>query len=229
MTPEDFSSRAEAFAAEMQSLLNDCYPEEVKLAHTLFNGETFMGSFTIKVTLKSPGKSQQVGELEANFRLGLDRSEEDMCVEGSSFSVRAVRGVRVNLPVVRFEYERNARAVPASHMHVHSDMAGLAIILHTNGRTEQSLHQQEIHYPGGGHLYRVALEDVIQFTINELGFVGEDGWFDVVNEGRERFRRGQARAAIRQNHEDAAAVLRSLGYKVEGGPTDTVPPPRIDW
>lgn len=149
-------------------------------------------------------------------------------MEKSHFVVNAVRGKR-KPPVVRFEYEHDKRNAPSAHIHVHSDTAGLGIILHTNGKTAESLAQQDLHYPTGGHRFRVCLEDVIQFVIVELGFVSKDGWTTMVKEGQDSYRQSQAKAVIRQNHEEAAEVLRTLGYIVTNGPASEIPGPINTW
>lgn len=183
---------------------------------------------TLTIALTSPDNRQQVGELEATYKLGLDRTASHLKVQESQFSIKAVRGKK-KPAVVRFEYEHDKRSAPSAHIHVHSDMAGLGIILHTNGKTTASLSQQDLHYPTGGHRFRVCLEDVIQFVINELGFIPRKGWETVVEEGRESYRKKQAEAVIRQYHHQAAEVLRSLGYSVQDGPCGEIPGPVNTW
>lgn len=212
----------------MKDCLSLCFPNPPQLVNVFVSGEKMRAVAKLTVELTSQGNRQQIGELEASYNLGLDRTKNHLKVEKSQFVVNAVRGQK-KPPVVRFEYEHNKREAPSAHIHVHSDMAGLGIILHTNGRTDASLTQQSIHYPTGGHRFRVCLEDVIQFTIEELGFVAKPGWEEAVKAGQETYRLKQAEAVIRQNHEKAAEVLRALGYTVEGGPMDDVPGPLNSW
>lgn len=212
----------------MRACLSVCFPNDPELANPFMNGEMMRASAKLTVALTSRNGRQQVGELEASYNLGLDRTKRHLKVEKSQFVVRAVRGKK-KPAIVRFEYEHNKRNAPSSHIHVHSDMAGLGIILHTNGKTAASLAQQELHYPTGGHRFRVCLEDVIQFVIVELGFVPKNGWEEAVKEGQEMYRRKQAEAVIRQNHERAAEVLRALGYAVDGGPDGDIPGPLNTW
>lgn len=228
MTPEEYAEKAQAFIDKMKACLSSCFPNSPELSDPFVNGEMMRAAAKLTVELTSQNNRQQVGELEVSYRLGLDRTENYLKVEKSQFVIKAVRGKK-RPAVIRFEYEHNKRNAPSSHIHVHSDTAGLGIILHTNGKTDASLSQQDLHYPTGGHRFRVCLEDVIQFVIVELGFVPKEGWEKVVEEGREAYRQKQAEAVIRQNHQQAAATLRSLGYSVVGGPGAAIPGPLNDW
>lgn len=228
MTPAEFAAEARAFIDKMNLCLSQCFPNPPQLSNSFVGEERMRAATKLTVALTSAHERQQVGELEVSYNLGVDRMGRHLKVLKSKFTINAVRGDK-KPPVVRFEYEHNKRNGPSSHIHVHSDMAGLGIILHTNGRTATSLAQQDIHYPTGGHRYRVCLEDIIQFTVDELGFVSLDGWDEVVRQGQVEFRSKQAEAVIRQNHQAAATVLRTLGYSVEGGPTGDVPGPITTW
>ena len=72
-----------------------------------------------------------------------------------------------------------------------------------------------LHIPVGGSRFRPCLEDFIQFLICECKFDSEPGWRKNVEVGRERWRRLQAAAVVRDVPEDAAKVLRRLEYTVE--------------
>lgn len=56
--------------------------------------------------------------LKANFHCTWDHVNEYLTVEKSGISVYAVKPT--GQPIIRYEYEREARSVPASHMHVHA-------------------------------------------------------------------------------------------------------------
>lgn len=62
-------------------------------------------------------------------------------------------------------------------------------------------------------VYRL-LEDLVQFLIQECRFDARDGWRQHVEDGRERWRRRQAASVVRDVPDEAARVLRELGYAV---------------
>jgi hypothetical protein len=72
-----------------------------------------------------------------------------------------------------------------------------------------------LHIPVGGARFRPCLEDFIQFLIAECQFDAKPGWQACVEAGRERWRRRQAAVVARDMPEEAARVLRELGYTVE--------------
>lgn len=79
----------------------------------------------------------------------------------------------------------------------------------------------ELHFPLGGHRFRPCLEDVLQMLVEEFGIDTADGALDALAAGREKWRRHQTGAVVRDAPEEAVRVLRELGYMVEtpsGGP-----------
>lgn len=72
-----------------------------------------------------------------------------------------------------------------------------------------------LHVPLGGSRFRPCLEDFVQFLIYECAFDSCDGWRTVVEDGRERWRRRQAAAVVRDAPDEAVRVLRNLGYTVQ--------------
>jgi hypothetical protein len=71
-----------------------------------------------------------------------------------------------------------------------------------------------LHIPVGGSRQRPCLEDLLQFLIVECGFDKRRYWRKPIAEGRERWRRRQVSALVRDIHTDAARVLVDLGYTV---------------
>ncbi|CAM2813274.1 MULTISPECIES: hypothetical protein [Dermacoccus] len=72
----------------------------------------------------------------------------------------------------------------------------------------------ELHFPLGGARFRPALEDVLQMLVEEFGVDAVDGWRKHLAQGRERWRRIQTRAVVRDAPDEAVATLRALGYLV---------------
>lgn len=61
-----------------------------------------------------------------------------------------------------------------------------------------------------------------EFNVDKL-----DGWANRLLTGRQRWRRYQVRAVVRDSPEDAANVLRNLNYEV-APPPDGIPPTNTD-
>ncbi len=117
-------------------------------------------------------------------------------------------------PVLRVDYRRDMYAAPAAHIQVHAHRGALSHLL------SQAEHpfphdMSALHIPIGGARFRPCLEDFIQFLIAECRFDSLPDWQHCVREGRRRWRRRQAAAVTRDMPEEAARVIRELGYKVE--------------
>jgi hypothetical protein len=65
-----------------------------------------------------------------------------------------------------------------------------------------------------GVAVRSSLEDVLDMLVRELGVDHEKGWREALAAGRERWRRMQIRAAVRDAPSEAVAALQQLGYEV---------------
>jgi len=62
------------------------------------------------------------------------------------------------------------------------------------------------HLPVGGRRFRPSLEDVVEFAIAELNVDAKDGYAQRIEEGRERWRCLQVKAAIRDVIRDDPAT-----------------------
>ncbi|WP_405672673.1 hypothetical protein OG848_22055 [Streptomyces canus] len=139
-------------------------------------------------------------------------------------------------PLLRFEYVRNSKNPPGAHLQVHAHRDEMAYLLRLadkkKGRPAAQLRKgklprlSEMHLPVGGHRLRPALEDVLLLLEREFAIDVAPGWRDVLDEHLRTWRVLQLKAAVRDAHEEAAATLREIGYKVEAGPD--VEPQRTD-
>jgi hypothetical protein len=80
------------------------------------------------------------------------------------------------------------------------------------GKPHRPLHK--LHLPVGGRRFRPALEDVLEFLVNEGIVVASTGWKGVLDKSRNEFRERQLRASIARNHEIAADELKACGYRI---------------
>ncbi|MCK1794985.1 hypothetical protein MTQ01_02895 [Streptomyces sp. XM4193] len=94
------------------------------------------------------------------------------------------------------------------------------LCLAEQGKPKQKLRSRrlprlsEMHLPVGGHRMRPSLEDVLLFLYREFRVNVEPNWREVVDGHLREYRRVQLRAAVRDAPEEAADVLRGLGYEV---------------
>lgn len=154
---------------------------------------------------------KELARLELSIACELDSVGQYLAVERSSFGLLAALD---RTPVLRIDYRRDMYSAPAAHVQVHAHRGALSHLLSRAGHPHPH-DMSALHIPIGGARFRPCLEDFIQFLIAECRFDSLDGWQDCVREGRARWRRRQAAAVTRDMPEEAARVLRELGYKVE--------------
>lgn len=121
---------------------------------------------------------------------------------------------RQHRPVVRLEYDRAAVTKPAAHVHFHAESAELAWAYGTAGEPLPRFH--ELHFPMGGRRFRPTLEDLLLFLDRERLFTNwvTPEWKSIIEESRAGWEALQARSTTRRHPKEAAAQLRSMGYRV---------------
>lgn len=126
-------------------------------------------------------------------------------------------------PLIRFEYKRSSCEPPGAHIQVHAHRDEMAYLLRLSeaGRPKEGFRKRklpklsEMHVPVGGHRMRPSLEDVLLFLKREFAIDTVDGWRSVIDQHLREWRSVQLKAAVRDEPEHAAEVLRNLGYTVE--------------
>ena len=141
----------------------------------------------------------------------LDSVGKYLAVDESTFNLLAILD---RAPVLRIHYLRDPGTRPTAHVHMHGHRGALSHLLSQAGH-DSPHDMSSLHIPVGGSRFRPCLEDFIQFLICECRFDAQPDWRPHVEAGRERWRRRQAAAVVRDVPEEAARVLRDLGYTVE--------------
>jgi hypothetical protein len=72
----------------------------------------------------------------------------------------------------------------------------------------------DLHFPVGGSRFRPSLEDVLDMLVRELGVDHQPEWHDALSAARERWRRVQVAAVVRDAPGEAISALAKLGYEV---------------
>lgn len=220
---DPLDSQAEAFAREINELLARVLgtapqvvarrPEHELDRWVVAPFDTAGKRLHVPLTVKN----DHVADLDVSLRCRLDSRGEWLAIDASRFALKACVD---RTPVIRLEYDREAYTKPSSHLHVHAQRGALSHILSQAGHATPHA-MESLHIPMGGARFRPSLEDFLHLLIQELGFDSAEGWQDAIAEGRERWRRTQLAASVRDCAEEAVRVLTSLNYTVtepESGP-----------
>lgn len=165
-------------------------------------------------------------QLTTDFRCQWDHRQTYLAVHKASW---AVRPVNVGEPLFRYEFEAGMNnRLPCAHLHVHAHRDEFVFQLFraekgrpksraaaVHGSKDRALPRlSNLHFPLGGPRMRPALEDVLEFLIEEFHIDTAQDAQEVLNQGRAVWRRRQIGAAVRDAPEEAARVLRELDYEV---------------
>ncbi|BBY63488.1 hypothetical protein [Mycolicibacterium helvum] len=188
------------------------------------NSDRLRAVVDAKVQLCEPvRRDARLAELVVVYKLCVDSFSRYIAVEHSSFMLKAVLD---RTPIIRWDYDRSPNNKPSSHMQITAHRGALSHLLsRLDHPTPHSI--ESLHLPMGGDRFRPCLEDIVEFLIRDCGFDGQKGWKTTVKDGRAKWRRIQARAAVRDAPGEAAAALEDLGFTVIP-PADGAPDERID-
>ena len=213
--PGDLKRQAEEFGQEMAGLLCATLPDMPESPVVILQRDD---RFVIRAAetgsvrglpLKIDGRS--LACLALSFACKLDSVGQYLAVEESTINLLAILD---RTPVLRIHYYRAPRGKPGAHLHLHGHRGALSHLLSQAGH-DHPHDISSLHIPVGGNRFRPCLEDFIQFLIVECHFDALQGWQDHVEAGRERWRRRQTAAVVRDVPDEAARVLGDLGYTVE--------------
>jgi hypothetical protein len=166
--------------------------------------------------------------LTAEYYCIWDSPGQFLAVDESAVKVYA-GATAAGEPLFRYEYTRATTGdVPGAHVQIHGHRDALAFVMtragggsprgqQLTGRVAQGTavpRMSDLHFPVGGSRFRPCLEDVLDMLVRELGVDHQDGWRDALADGRERWRRMQTSAVVRDAPGEAIAALTALGYEI---------------
>lgn len=215
--PPSLEEQAQAFADELSALLMAVFPDAPGVAAQI-SGDRVVVAPTDHVPLSVGGF--RLAALEIHVRCRLDSRGRWLAVDQSAYKLRLNAD---STPLLRLEYMRDAHTAPSAHLQVHAQRGALSHLLSRAGHHAPH-DMSKLHLPLGGARFRPCLEDLVQLLVTEFGLDALPHWEQAVHDGRARWRRTQAMAVTRDFPEQAADVLRQLGYEVSA-PDD---PPTID-
>lgn len=205
---------AEQFAAEVAEVLSGTVAHddvtiavrvhEARVVVGPVNGHGLPSKLTLLVTETATVR------LDISFSCSWDFEGKYLMVERSAFKISIGH---VKEPLIRFEYLRDRDFAPA-HVQVHAESGALGLHLGAIGSTKLPK-LQDLHLPVGGKRFRVSLEDVIEFLIEDLDVPPKAGWREVIENGRARWFARQLGAAVRSDQQSAVETLEALGYTIQ--------------
>lgn len=209
-----FKRSVESFAWDIKSVLDSSFAGEAQFDSPRINDEQLRATFQISKTLKVSSSKNSPLLIECMYRLCPNSTGHHLAVEASTFKIQYKLGKKA-IPIVRFEYDRQARNKPVSHFHFHGDSVPLGLLLARAGRSDAAVQQHQVHFPMGGHRFRVCLEDIIELLIREFNAEALNGWEEHVHNARGKYRTQQVETVVRKNLSLAISMLQELGYTIE--------------
>lgn len=167
--------------------------------------------------------------LTAEYYCVWDSPGQFLAVDESAVKVYA-GGKATGEPLFRYEYMRATTGdIPGAHVQIHGHRDALAFVMtragsgsprgqQLAGRAAQGIaapRMSDLQFPVGGSRFRPCLEDVLDMLVRELGVDHEHAWRDALADGRERWRRMQTAAVVRDAPAEAVAALIALGYDIQ--------------
>jgi hypothetical protein len=215
----DVEAEALAFAQEIQDVLDGVLPVPPPVASD-DRIITAHKADSVRFRVESAAKNGQVvlakvGRPIAHMRIlflcTADAYNAYLAVERCDIGLYS--GVDSRLPIVRLDFRRDMHTAPTCHWNVHAE-SGPATRVLTLGNPDHPGVFSKLHFPVGGPRMRPCLEDFLQFVLHEFGVDRHPDAMTVIAEGRERWRRRQIGTSVRDAPDEAARVLRELGYNV---------------
>lgn len=228
------------FADELSGLLTAVFPDlEVD-----FTALVSTGSSTLVIIEQAPPTGltlcvdrKPLLALSTTYRCAWDHVGEYLAIEESTIGVALVG---TEEPLFRYDFSRTSDGkVPGAHLNVHGHRDELVFALTQSGRRQRGKSRSysmekgkiprlaNLHLPLGGPRFRPSLEDVVEMVVREFGLDTTKDWQRAIRAGRARWREKQLSAAVRDDPETAAGVLRHLGYEVSWS-GEEAPPARRD-
>lgn len=212
MTDQALVRQTEQFADEVASLLQSTVcPDARIIAEVVENrvrvSSPLGGDKPEPLRLAIDGR--QLLNLEVRWRCTWDHAGRYLSVTDSKFALTLPH---LREPLVRVEYQKDRSYFPA-HVQVHAESGAFGYLraFHPDDKPPKL---QRLHLPVGDRRFRPCLEDVVEMAVRDLNVdVVDEAWLQRVNEGRDRWRVLQTKAAIRdvvKRYPDLRSELREV-------------------
>lgn len=236
--PESLRERSARFAGEIQATLNASLPDvtEMQSVASPSESERYLvtpagsGAAAQRIPLRVGG--EQLASMSVRIHLGMDSADTHLKTVRMDLAVLSLLD---RTPLVRLEYRADMYSAPSAHWQVHAERGAMSHLL---GRAHAVDPQRvprphdfsSLHLPVGGERFRPCIEDFLQFAISQCGFDARQGWEQALRDGRETWRRRQIRTVVRDAPQEAAEMLRELGWRIpDHGPSGENTNALIAW
>lgn len=206
MEPSIFEEQVLSFTDEIRKILDGCLLGELCFEQDAYLPAEYRIAFKGKKHLHVASVDVPVAELHVQYALTVNSTGNHLAVRNSSFKLVYSRG-KAQSPVLRYEFDRETRNKPSSHLHFHSESVPISLLLASAGEYKQAFEQQNIHFPLGNARFRLCLEDVVEFLIGELHFTAQPGWEQAIARTRADYLRKQTETVIRKNLDLAREIM----------------------
>lgn len=207
-----------SFATEVKQTLDRVLPGEREIvARRAPDVERYVVGAQARDGIPLLVGGEALASMSLAIYLGLDRSSRYLKTVRSDMVVKSVLD---RTPLVRLDYRADMTSAPTAHWQIHAERGAFSHLLarahaQTPSRVTKPHDLSSLHLPVGGERFRPCLEDFLHFLVQECGVDSVVGWRDALEEGRASWRHKQVRAVVRDAQDDAAEVLRELGWSVE--------------
>lgn len=219
--PPEIAVQANTFARELTRLFQLAVGPHITFGATsldrgatiLIGPNPFEKSRHSRVPMARSGADAPL-ELTVEYRVQSDEEGQWMTVAASTFGLWITARGKPR-PVVRIEYERDARGKPPAHVHFHAESTEVGWLYGRAGMPAPRL--QEFHFPLGGRRFRPTVEDFLEFLDREgvyRDWFNKSGMKATLTESRAAWERRQAKATARRNPAAVVEYLESQGYSV---------------
>lgn len=177
-------------------------------------------------------------QLQIDYKLIMSPNSLQATVYTSSFLVRPFG---VSRPLFTVDYVRDAGVtIPAAHYNFHFQHDDLVAELMECGKAHRGKHRHkalaagvsprlaDLHFPIGGHRFRLCIEDVLDGLRLEFGIDVLPTAARAIGEGRAAWREFQLRAAVSDDPKTAVKELQKLGYEVSWSGSESAPSSRME-
>ncbi len=115
--------------------------------------------------------------------------------------------------IISYDYNREpTNKYSDPHIHLPGKARAIKRMLKVIGREKDKI--EDLHFPVGSALFRLCLEDLIEFLILEGIVPGRPGWEVALKDSRDAFHKIQAGAVAREWPETVAKELVATGWDV---------------
>jgi hypothetical protein len=215
----DVHQAALTFAQELQDLLDAVIPKRWSVDDSKRRVQALAGPknrYVIRLAesrglIELTRNGVIVAYLRVEYYCTHDTQRSYLAVEKSVFELRSSAD---RVPLARLDYVRNAHTVPAAHWNIHAERGAVSNLLGRTNPDHPGL-VSKLHFTVGGSRMRPCLEDFIDVMAYEFRFDLRPGAVRILQDGRERWRRRQIGALVRDAPDVAVRVLDELGYTVK--------------